>query len=356
MQPYLNANPTNITGDEVDMAIRRALDMDVVGGRDATRLFQIRADLRDAVPCLKQKYLAGRINKITPGCFVSNLFLYASLTIILGLVFVRFLMAIWFSWFLSWRMSATPKDYGTGRGAYNHMPEGALTTVDQRGTAPWANKERPTPSKPARLRHDDTGLSSQTTMQKIGNEPYVVCLVTAYSEGEEGISNTLTSLAETDYPDSRKLLFVVADGMVTGSGESMSTPDICVGLLDADVRFGTPMPMSFISVAQGAKMHNMAMVYAGHYTRGKGHRTPMVVVVKCGTPGEAGENKPGNRGKRDGQMILMNFFQRVTYNDRMTPLDFDLFRKLHALMSVTPDFFELCMMVRLRVRLRVCPC
>jgi chitin synthase len=193
-------------------------------------------------------------------------------------------------------------------------------------------------------------------MQKIGNEPYVVCLVTAYSEGEEGISNTLTSLAETDYPDSRKLLFVVADGMVTGSGESMSTPDICVGLLDADVRFGTPMPMSFISVAQGAKMHNMAMVYAGHYTRGKGHRTPMVVVVKCGTPGEAGENKPGNRGKRDGQMILMNFFQRVTYNDRMTPLDFDLFRKLHALMSVTPDFFELCMMVRLRVRLRVCPC
>jgi chitin synthase len=41
----------------------------------------------------------------------------------------------------------------------------------------------------------------------------------------------------------------------------------------------------------------------------------------------------------------MNFFSRVTYNDRMSPLDFDLFRKMHALMGVTPDFFEVCLMV-----------
>ena len=42
----------------------------------------------------------------------------------------------------------------------------------------------------------------------------------------------------------------------------------------------------------------------------------------------------------------MNFFSRVTYNDRMSPLDFDLFRKIHVLMGVTPDFFEVCLMVR----------
>ena len=43
----------------------------------------------------------------------------------------------------------------------------------------------------------------------------------------------------------------------------------------------------------------------------------------------------------------MNFFSRVTYNDRMSPLDFDLFRKIHVLMGVTPDYFEVCLMVRL---------
>jgi len=41
----------------------------------------------------------------------------------------------------------------------------------------------------------------------------------------------------------------------------------------------------------------------------------------------------------------MNFFSRVTYNDRMTPLDFDLFRKIHILMGITPDFFEVVLMV-----------
>ena len=75
------------------------------------------------------------------------------------------------------------------------------------------------------------------------------------------------------------------------------------------------------------------------------HRVPTVVVVKCGMPAEASEKKPGNRGKRDSQLILMNFFSRVTYNDRMSPLDFDLFRKINVLMGVTPDFFEVCLMV-----------
>ena len=83
-----------------------------------------------------------------------------------------------------------------------------------------------------------------------------------------------------------------------------------------------------------------------------GRKTPAVVIVKCGTEKEAAtEKKPGNRGKRDSQLILMNFFPRVTFNDRMSPLDFDLFRKIHILMGVTPDFFEVCLMVSSKSRL-----
>lgn len=343
MDPYLNANPIADTSDDVDTAIRRVFAQDQAGGRDATRLFYAKSSLKEAVPCLQQRYLAGYIDKVTPGCFVSSLILYLSLIIILSLVLIRFVMALWFSWFMSWRLSATPSDYGTDAMSHSRMPTDAVRTVDDEGAAPWAHKKQIEAAKPIRMNHDAPAPS--VSKHTIGNEPYVVCLITAYSEGEEGISNTLSSLAETDYPDSRKMLFLVADGMVTGSGEAQSTPDICVSLLEADARFGTPMPMSFISVAHGAKQHNMAMVYAGHYTRSKGRRTPMIVVVKCGTPEEANEKKPGNRGKRDSQMILMNFFQRVTYNDRMTPLDFDLFRKVHSLMGATPDFFELCLMV-----------
>lgn len=78
----------------------------------------------------------------------------------------------------------------------------------------------------------------------------------------------------------------------------------------------------------------------------KNRRTPTIVIVKCGTESEAAnDKKPGNRGKRDSQLVLMNFFSRVTYNDRMTPLDFDMFRKIQVLMGVTPDFFEVSLMV-----------
>jgi len=41
----------------------------------------------------------------------------------------------------------------------------------------------------------------------------------------------------------------------------------------------------------------------------------------------------------------MNFFSRVLLNDRMTPLDFDLFRKIHHICGVTPDYFEIVLMV-----------
>jgi chitin synthase len=77
----------------------------------------------------------------------------------------------------------------------------------------------------------------------------------------------------------------------------------------------------------------------------------MLVVVKCGSDMErlAGEGKPGNRGKRDSQMILTNFIMRVNYNERFTPLDFDLFRKVYTLCGVHADYFEAVLMVSLLV-------
>ncbi|KAJ6544890.1 chitin synthase-domain-containing protein [Mycena sp. CBHHK59/15] len=43
---------------------------------------------------------------------------------------------------------------------------------------------------------------------------HTICLVTAYSESVEGLRTTLDSLATTDYPNSHKLILVIADGML----------------------------------------------------------------------------------------------------------------------------------------------
>ncbi|GJJ06163.1 hypothetical protein Clacol_000352 [Clathrus columnatus] len=341
MNVYFQLHPQPIPKDPVDAAIRTVItQQDSKGGKDATRLFYNRGVLTSAVPCLTQRYYAGNIDKITPGCFVSSLFLYVGLVVILGLVLVRFVMACIFNWFMSARLVAPPKNLSRTVISPAVLPEGANITIDNKtGTAPWAGPKGPGRNKITKA-HPTTNIS----MAQIGAELFAVCLVTCYSEGEEGIRTTLDSISETSYSDSRKLLFVVCDGMITGAGEKKSTPDICVGLLDADARFGNPEPMGYFSVGLGAKSENRAMVYAGHYTRA-GRRTPTMVIVKCGTEGERGDKKPGNRGKRDSQLVLMNFFSRVTYNDRMTPLDYDMFRKIQVLMGVTADFFEVCLMV-----------
>lgn len=368
MNMYFKLHPQPIPKDPIDAAIRTVIAQESTNGsKDGTRLFYNRDDLKIAVPCLTQRYYAGNIDKITPGCFVSQLFLYVGLIVILGLVLVRFVMACFFSWFMSARLVAPPKNLGRTVISPAVLPEGANITIDNKtGTAPWAGPKGPGQNN-NRLSKSRPQPATNISMAQIGAELFAVCLVTCYSEGEEGIRTTLDSISATTYSDSRKLLFVVCDGMITGAGEKKSTPDICVGLLDADPRFGNPEPMGYFAVGSGAKSENRAMVYAGHYSKKPfffisasqidrcliffsiaraGHRTPTMVVVKCGMEGERGDKKPGNRGKRDSQLILMNFFSRVTYNDRMTPLDYDMFRKIQVLMGVTADFFEVCLMVR----------
>jgi chitin synthase len=115
---------------------------------------------------------------------------------------------------------------------------------------------------------------------------------------------------------------------------------------------GDPIPVSYVSVEEGNKQHNMAKVFVGLYSC-KGRSIPTVLVVKCGTPAEATSPKPGNRGKRDSQMILMNYLQRIIFNETMTPLEYDLFNKMYWLLGVPPDWFSYVLMVDADTRVAV---
>ncbi|KAI5294587.1 Chitin synthase, class 3 [Ascosphaera acerosa] len=182
---------------------------------------------------------------------------------------------------------------------------------------------------------------------------HTILLVTCYSEGEEGIRTTLDSVATTDYPNSHKTIIVVCDGMIKGAGETMTTPDIVLGMMgDFVVPPEEVQPYSYVAVSSGAKRHNMAKIYAGFYDYGdasvipadKQQRVPMMVVVKCGTPDEAGAAKPGNRGKRDSQIILMSFLQKVMFDERMTELEYEMFNGLWRITGISPDFYEIMLM------------
>ena len=183
---------------------------------------------------------------------------------------------------------------------------------------------------------------------------HTICLVTAYSEGEEGIRTTLNSVATTEYPNSHKTILVICDGLVKGAGEELTTPEIALSMMTDHATLPEEVQaFSYVAVASGSKRHNMAKIYAGFYDYGeqsvvakeKQQRVPMMVVVKCGTPDEATKSKPGNRGKRDSQIILMSFLQKVMFDERMTELEFEMFNGLWRITGISPDFYETVLMV-----------
>lgn len=183
---------------------------------------------------------------------------------------------------------------------------------------------------------------------------HAICLVTAYSEGEEGLQTTLDSIAATEYPNSHKTILVVCDGLVKGHGETLTTPEIALGMMrDHAILPDEVQAFSYVAVASGSKRHNMAKVYSGFYDYGEDSRVPrekrfpvpMMIIVKCGTPDELKKSKPGNRGKRDSQIILMSFLQKVMFDERMTELEFEMFNGLWRVTGISPDFYEVVLMV-----------
>ncbi|GKT92844.1 chitin synthase [Colletotrichum tofieldiae] len=77
----------------------------------------------------------------------------------------------------------------------------------------------------------------------------------------------------------------------------------------------------------------------------EGNVVPYLVVVKCGKESEQSKSKPGNRGKRDSQILLMSFLNRVHHRAPMSPLELEMFHQINNIIGVDPELYEYLMMV-----------
>ncbi|PWN92740.1 hypothetical protein FA10DRAFT_224898 [Acaromyces ingoldii] len=424
-------------------------------GKDVSAMV-LRSKQDDVFDCLEQIISVGYIDSMSIGCVASKVELYVSLVFIIGVVAIKFMMAVIFGWFLSWRLGNYANETYEERmkraaeieqwtdDIYRPAPAGyrpnakkhrtLLPTTSRFSTYNWAdssNKSTPKAgqartalsekggtrspsSRPGPLSVTSPlgtppgspslhGVRSSTSLAQAGRDfqsyshgsrrssfsndvsgvhsgimgacpfplhdvvpqpppdyqpfnfplAHSICLVTAYSESFEGLRTTLDSLATTDYPNSHKLLLVIADGIVKGAGSEMSTPDICLSMMkDFVVPPEEVEGNSYVAIADGYKRHNMAKIYAGFYEyddetveRSKQQRVPMILVAKCGTPMEADSAKPGNRGKRDSQVLLMAFMQKVMFDERMTLFDYEFFNSIWRVTGISPDHFEIVLMV-----------
>ena len=172
-------------------------------------------------------------------------------------------------------------------------------------------------------------------------DKFVICQVPAYTEDEDSLRRAIDSAARMKYDDKRKLLVIVCDGMIIGQGNDRPTPRIVLDILGVSETVD-PEPLSFESLGEGMKQHNMGKVYSGLYET-YGHIVPFMVVVKIGKPSEV--SRPGNRGKRDSQMVIMRFLNRVHYNYAMSPLELEMHHQIRNIIGVNPTFYEFMLQI-----------
>ncbi|KAG6335389.1 hypothetical protein ID866_3703 [Astraeus odoratus] len=168
-------------------------------------------------------------------------------------------------------------------------------------------------------------------------DKFVLCQVPCYTEGEDSLRRTIDSLAGLDYDDKRKLIFVICDGNIIGSGNDRPTPEIVLDIFGIDPATNNPEPLMFKSIGEGSQKLNYGKVYSGLYEF-EGHVVPYMIVVKVGKPTE--RSKPGNRGKRDSQILLLQYLNRVHFDAPMSPLELEMCHHMRNIIGIDPTFYE----------------
>lgn len=428
-------DPTQVNYPPAFDTLRNGSLNSQIRGTDVTHLLS-RLDDRQLGQCLVEIVKVGAVSNNSVGCVASSVVLYISLVFIIGIVLVKFFMALWFHWFLSWRIGSYNTAAMKSRKRQHEIEEWSddiyrqapnIPTVRQVPTERpkstfFPNTSRFTP-KPKELEgdrpatsykgerrsryptgrqgsasnllstasvygesvHTASGYFEETARlstfmpdedfeagpsgfihESVVPQPppeympfgyplaHVLALVTTYNESKAGLRTTFDSIATSDYPNSHKLLFVICDGNIKGAGESKTTPEYVVSMMkDLAVPADEVQAFSYVAIATGSKRHNMAKVYAGFYDYDdktvppeKQQRVPMICIAKCGTPREAeSDKKPGNRGKRDSQIIIMSFLQNVLFDERMTELKFEIFNGIWKITGLSPDIFDMMLMV-----------
>jgi len=103
-------------------------------------------------------------------------------------------------------------------------------------------------------------------------DKFVLCQVPCYTEGEDSLRRTIDSLSALNYDDKRKLLFIICDGLIIGSGNEKPTSRIVLDILGVDPKLD-PEPLLFKSVGEGSRAINYGKVYSGLYEF-EGHVVP----------------------------------------------------------------------------------
>jgi chitin synthase len=179
-------------------------------------------------------------------------------------------------------------------------------------------------------------------------QKYVIINVPCYTENGESLRKTIHAAAAMNYPHKHKLLLVVCDGMVTGKGNEKSTPELVLDILGRKLN-------DISETYEYDSLHgpNYCKVFTGLYRS----TVPYMVIIKVGSSYEKHNPKPGNRGKRDSQIILLSLLNKLFYNKfnqklnsppppkPLNPLELKMKADLESIIGVTWESYYFLMTI-----------
>ncbi|KAH8653776.1 chitin synthase-domain-containing protein [Xylariales sp. PMI_506] len=164
------------------------------------------------------------------------------------------------------------------------------------------------------------------------HDALLVMHIPCYNEDESVLRKTIQSCVESSYEKKRKLLFIVADGMVAAAGQKPTYKVLLENIFEhkEDLEIGIDNQAQwYTSFDTECVSENRAFCCTGYF-----QGVPYVLVVKVGREDEKDAPKPGNRGKRDSQLLVYNFFHYVNYRRFWTPLFENLEFKIRSCLNM----------------------
>lgn len=330
-----------------------------LGHRDISVLFAASTETRRVARCLVEMAKVGVLDTESLGCLASHIVLVLSLIFVFSIVILKFLFAVYFEWFLAAKSGVRSGERTALR--YRIFSKGN-TTERVPVPAPENNKESPIDAQVSQeeeladQRNENTRYSetlctipsdatTEVTRPQATTDRHLICLVTVFNEDCAGISRTLDSICMADYAADKRLLLIICDGCFPRKEDSMCSADIVMSLVEeSEESKRVAIDTTCVSLGVSDKKINRAQVHWGKYKH-LDREIAAVVVVKKGTKAEETAKMPGNRGKRDSQIMLMRFLGNVAFEQRMTDFENELRLAIVKAYRFDASLFEAVLMV-----------
>ncbi|ORX45223.1 hypothetical protein BCR36DRAFT_406117 [Piromyces finnis] len=163
--------------------------------------------------------------------------------------------------------------------------------------------------------------------------PYNIVFMSVFREPYPILEAALQSILTSNYDNNKLLLCIVCDGIISDTNSSSINHILKILGIENPTHDESVI---YHSIGRGRRQMNYLRVYSGYHKKTK---IPYVIISKLGNKYE--ELNPGNRGKRDSLLILLNYLNKLhDIDSSFTPAEYELHYHLTDRLGLSPKVYK----------------